>query len=702
MDVPLNQTDSLPAPAQTVPLTRFIKLLRRYFWIIALCGILGMAGAAAFAFSMPKLYTATTAIAVEGDRFAIPELQGALRSENSPDPMPWVRTEVQALSSRDLLLGVINKLQLQKNPEFNASLRPPTVIQTVKDAVKSLLPVAPAGPPASADDETLSGVGNALALFQDNRSLVIGIAFTAQDPSVAAQFANTLVTDYVASRAQRRIAANQGANATMVQRIDQVRNDLTAIEQKMRDLRSSGESVGLRAGSVGQQQLEELATAGARAGLERAQLETTWNRATALARSGSSDALASVLGSQTVSRLREQEGTASRRVAELSSRYSSDHPSARSAAADLSSARRQLGEETQRIVASLGTQLRVAREQEADIQKQLATARSSSVQSENVRAQLDQLQQEAATRRNLYQNLLERAQQTVAQPNGSEIPDVRVLNAASPPSNPSGPNTVLAGALGGLGGTILGCLLVLGRINTMSGFATPAEVSEATGLPVAAILPRNARRRGRSALSMRVVAAPSGPEAESMRVLRGRLRRVGRTSVPRSVVFTSVTDGELAAQAAAAFARVAAFGGERVLLIQGNLRSQVLGKLLGVRAGGLIPVLLAQGDWHDAVATDTQARVDVLLAAEPSAEAHTLLSGVCLRNLLVEAQDEYDLVIMDAPRATSSDTLTLAHRVDAAVLVIDGRAAKRMGAREASVKLSAMSRSPLIAVMVAP
>ena len=41
-----------------------------------------------------------------------------------------------------------------------------------------------------------------------------------------------------------------------------------------------------------------------------------------------------VLGSPTVSRLREQEALASRRVAELSARYGADHPGARAAAAD--------------------------------------------------------------------------------------------------------------------------------------------------------------------------------------------------------------------------------------------------------------------------------------------------------------------------------------------------------------------------------
>lgn len=704
MDIPVGPADSYAEPAQTVRPAQLVGLLRRKLWLIALCGVAGAAGAFAYGKSLPPYYTASTAIAVGADRIAIPELQGALRSDSASDPMPWVRTEVQALSSRDLLLGVVRRLKLHESPEFNPALRPPTPLQRAKDAVRALLPAPSDRTAPPADVAALDAVAKALSLFQDNRSLVVNLSFTAQDPAVAAAVANALVDDYVASRAKRRTAANQGANAAMLERIDQVRNDLASIERQMRELRSTGQAVGLRAGSVGQQQLEELATAAARAGVERAQLEATWTRANALVRQGSSEALAGVLGSPTVSRLREQEGQASRRVAELSARYGADHPSSRAAAADLASARRQVNDETARIVASLGTQLRVAREQEADLQKQLAGARTASVGAENARAQLDQLQQEATTRRALYQTLLERAQQTVAQPGEDALPDVRVLAAAAPPIAPAGPNAKMAGGLGGLGGAVLGCLIGLLGARGAGGFSSPAEVTAATGLPVAATVPRPTRRRG--ALPARVPLAPGGPEAEAMRVLRARLRRVGRTGAPRAVAFAAVAEGDGAAQVAAAFARVAAAGGERVLLVEGDLRTPRLGALLGTATGGLAEVLAGRADWRDTAADDpaaeSEGRLGLLLADGPAADAHALLGGMCLQNLLVDARADHDLVVLAAPVAASSDALTLAHRADAAVLVVDPRRAGRAATQEAAAKLGAMSRSPLLAVVLAP
>ena len=568
---------ALPEFGRSEPVVRlgqFTRLLQRHLWLIALCAIVAMVGAYFYARTLPKTYTASSIMTVEGDRFAIPELQGALRSDNSPDPMPFVRTEVQALSSRALITAVASKMHLDADPEFNAALRPPTLVQSAKDYVTALiarfLPHGPQPAPVAGFDEgVLGAVSKALAVFQDNRSLVISVAFTSRDPKLASDFVNALLNEYVQARARRRVDANQGANTVMQQRIDQVRYDLNAIEQQMRDLRSKNELIALRAGSVGQQQVEELTSAAARATLERSQLEVTYERAAAAAKQGSSDALAAVLSSPTISRLRDQEAQASERMAELSSHYGPDYPGMRSAAAQLGSARRQIGDEAARIITSLDAQLRVARAQEADVLKQLDQARHAGVQSENARAQLDQLQQEATTRRNLYQTLLERAQQTVSQPAAAETPDVRVLSAAVPPGLPSGPNMKLATLMGGAGGALFGCLLALARISSVRGFDSTEEVSAVTGLVVLATLARRLVRRDHGVLALN--GAPTsrqGEDAEAMRGLRERLRFTGRTGVPRCVLFVAVsTDAApIAGTIAAAFARVAAADGERVFL----------------------------------------------------------------------------------------------------------------------------------------
>jgi succinoglycan biosynthesis transport protein ExoP len=694
---------SVPQPSSDgVQIGPLLRLLRRHAWLIALCAVLGAVGAYAYARTVPKLFTASSLIAVEGDRFAIPELQGALRNDNAPDPMPWVRTEVQAIASRDLVQTVVDKLQLAALPEFNPGLRPPGLLQGVKDAVMSLLPQPPGpGGDSSPNEAVLGSVSRSLAIFQDNRSLVIDVSFTSQDPALSARIVNTLVAEYIAARAKRRVTANQGANTAMTDRIDQVRQDLAALEQQMRDLRSKSDLVGLRAGSLGQQQLEELATAATRAGVERAQLQTTFDRATALAKQGSSDALASVLGSSTVSRLREQEGTASRRVAELMTRYGAGYPGVRSAQAELGSAQRQLREETQRIVSSLGTQLRAARENEADVQKQLNAARRSGLAADNSRAQLEQLQQEVTTRRTMYQTLLERAQQTVVQPSGTETPDVRVVSQAAAPGSPSSPNMKIAAGSGGMAGTMLGCLLALTRIRTSRSLHKPADLAAAAGLPLSATLQRTLLGRGRSGRPGRAAPVPGGVEAEELRSLRFRLARLGQVSAPRSVVLTGLGSGDAAARIALGLARVAALDGERVLLIEGDLQAPSVASMLGQQHGELLTLLERNGDWRDLVSPDAATPLQALASVQPSQQSHTLVGGIAFQNLLVEAQAQYDLVVLTAPAAARPDALVLVQHADAAVLVIDGATDRREQVQDATGRLGAMSRNPLATVLLA-
>jgi succinoglycan biosynthesis transport protein ExoP len=695
MDIPVSLSGSLGQAANSVRLAQLGLLLRRHAWLIAICGGAGAAGAAALAMSMPNSYTASSAVSVEGERLAIPELQGVLRGDNAPDPMPYVRTEVQALGSRDRIQATIDAMKLDQVAEFNPALRPPGFAQLVKDELKSFLPQRPAIPGIGGgrDEAVLSAATKALSISQDNRSLAIGISFTAEDPELAARFVNTLIDGYIQARAKRNTSANKGANTAINARIQELRAEIAGFEKQMRDLRNSSDVVNLRAGSVSQQKLEELAGAAARAALTRSELEANVARTRAMVGQGATDALANVLNSPTVSRLRDQEAAASRKAAELSARYGSGYPAVRSANAEVGSARRQLADETTRIVASLDSQLRVARENEADIQKQLAVAQRAGVTSENTRAQLDQMQQELTSRRTLYQTLLERSQQTISQPSGTETPDVRVLSTAVPPGSPSGPNVKMAGGMGGVGGIILGCMLALLRLGSVDGFRSVGDVAQATGLLPLATVPPFARRRGPMKL-------PEGADADAIRGLRARLRSAGRTGTPRSVLLTSATSTDNASRLAVALACISAADGERVLLVEGNMATPVLGGLLGVSNAGLVGVLEGRTDWHDALASDSTSPLDLLLAGQKVPGAHRLLSGVGLQNLLVEAREDYDLVVIDAPPVDSAEAAALARAVDVTAIVIDATA-RRQPTREAAGRLAAASRNPPVAVLLA-
>jgi len=705
--------------APLIPALRLARLFKRYAWVILSCTVIAGLAAFGYAHTLPKTYTANSALAVEGSSFNIPQLQGAVKQDNGPDPMPYVNTQVAILASHALIAQVVGQLHLDQLEEFNPALRPKTLLTEVKGFVRTVFmrfvsqPRSAADKKAATDDAVIGTVTRALALFKDERSLVISVSFTARDPVLAAKVVNTLIADYMAQQANRRTKIDTNAATDLAARVKQARADLDEIEQKMQAVRSNQDFVELRAGSIGQQQVEELTSALTKVSEQKTEAQLKYDRAAAALRSGRTDALAAVLDDPSIAQLRAQEATAAGQYANLAARFGPHYPGMHSAGAALGSIRGQISSEGHRIVDSLRAQVQVLRGQEADIKSELDQARQKAMAGQNVAAQLDQLKQEEKSRREVYQSLLEGQQKTVAQPKDDATPDVRVIGTASVPGLPSGPRTMLAGALGAGGGWFLGCLLALTRLRRVDGFFSADEVTAATDLPVLATVPRDLIRQGRGILASSGPRAPvqmADPvELESLRALRSRLRLLGRMRLPRCVVFLPQASGrrdDHAARLAAAFARVSAGDGERVLLVEGDLENPKLAHALGMSVGGRpgaapggILGVVAGSEWHDMVESDRQPPLDLLVAPGRVDNAFELVTCARFQNFLVEAAEDYELIVLHAAPALDPCATALARRADATLLVVDGRLDVN-AARQATDKISEVTASPMAAVLV--
>jgi succinoglycan biosynthesis transport protein ExoP len=702
MDMSVMQQSGAGEPSGSkLGLSQVFRTVRRNLWIIVLCAVVAAAAAAGFSKAQPNEYTANAAIAIEAQSIGVPELAGAIHSDNPVDPMPLVLTEMQALSSRPVVERVISELGIDRLPEFNPALQPPTLAHRLTQRIQALIPIGAPAPAAQTPDlireAVIDKVYKSLVVSQDNRSLVIGLAFTSEDPKLSANFLNDLVASYLSVRSSSRAAANSKANSEMLQRVDGVRADLNTLEQQMRDLRSKDKLVGVRAGSISQQQVEVLATEASNDSLDRAKLEAQLQQANALIKQGAWDDLASVLSSPTISKLREQESAQAQQVAALRTQDGPNSPELQTAEANARSAQGQVAAEGRRIVASLTTQLAVARAQEAEAQNQLQKAQDASITSENAQSRLGDLQQDITAQRTLYQNLLQAVQTTTGQTTSSLVNlDVRVLNTAVAPAVPSSPNTKLATIMGGVAGLIVGLLLSLIRSHSADTLGSTDDVVATIGMPVSAVI-----RGGSGTLLARVLGRPTGEEAEALRLLRMRLRFNGLPIAPRSVLFVSLDDGQEAADLASAFAHVASADGEKVILTEGSLREPRLARLLGMQQTGLLTVLDGEEDWRDVLqSVEPASDLDVLVTRRPAGAPLALLTGPHFQNLLLDLHDAYNLTVFNGAAAAGSDTLALASEVDATVLVIDANKVSRTVVREAASRLTLASRRRLTIVLV--
>ena len=173
------------------------------------------------------------------------------------------------------------------------------------------------------------------------------------------------------------------------------------------------------------------------------------------------------------------------------------------------------------------------------------------------------------------------------------------LTAAARPSAPSSPNwqrNLVAGAAVGL---LAGIVLVVLRKQLDSRIRHTSEVEKLTGSGVLGVIPKaptlQSKRRGG--------LGELGTTAEAFRMLRTNLRYISTERPPRSLVITSAMQGEGKSTVASNLARALALAGERVLVVDADLRRPRQHDLFQVAGDvGLSEVLAGEVQPDDALA----------------------------------------------------------------------------------------------------
>ena len=258
--------------------------------------------------------------------------------------------------------------------------------------------------------------------------------------------------------------------------------------------------------------------------------------------------------------------------------------------------------------------------------------------------------------------------------------NAEILQQASPPSSPSSPKPARNGVLGAVVGLIfaVGLALLLERLDHRVRDGEDIEaIFERPAL--GAVLESRALEGGP------VNSGLSFSEAEAFRMLRANLRYFNVDHDIRSVLITSAAPGDGKTTVAWNLATTAAENEGRVLLIEADLRHPGIAEGLGMRnVQGLSTILAGEGSLGTVVQevpvperqNGRGARtVEVLLSGPLPPNPSDLLESERMRELIAEAEREYDLVVIDTPpMSVVSDALPLIKEIDGVIVV--GRLAK--------------------------
>ncbi len=659
-------------------------MLRRNRFLIAIVVVAGVAGGYALIDTLPAQYTAETTILVQSRRTAVSDLQAIGTEPGAPGEM---RTQIDLLRSPALAREVVEDLGLVEHPDFVRSAGlPAQLVGGIRNAIGF---GTTGGPPLTAEqriDLAASELLGRISVRNELRSNVLRLGVTTGSAALSAQVANRFADRFLDLSRRQKYEAARRAQEWLEGRLQELAANFRTAEARVMQFRAehgladvAADRRGMtpRTPSVAAQQLAEVTRQVVLIAGERTRLEAQIQQVeAAMGSPGERSALAEVLDSPLIQRLREAEAVARGREAEIASRAGARNPDLIAARAQTAQARSQVEIATRNALAGLENAFASTRAQEASLRASVAALREAVSAEQRAEQELAQLQAEAEASRTIFESFLGRATQ-MANMAGIQEPDAAVVSPAVMPVSPSGPRRTRWLVLVALASLVFGVVLAVLRERLRSGISGPADLEATIGFDTLAIVPT---------IPLRVSGALNEggrdwPDADAaLGRLRASLAAFGDGGRSQVVAVTSAVPDEDKSQIAGAFAKGASEAGLRVLLVDCDMHRPAVGELFRLaREPGLADLLAArQIAGTDAPVRRLSATLDILPTPCSRQSPTELLASPLFARMIEEWRGRYDLVVLDTPPLLAvPDLLAFSRYCDVALLATAWRRTPR-------------------------
>ena len=187
------------------------------------------------------------------------------------------------------------------------------------------------------------------------------------------------------------------------------------------------------------------------------------------------------------------------------------------------------------------------------------------------------------------------------------------------------------------------------------------------------------------------------PRAEAFRVLRTNVSFIDVDQPSKAFVVTSSVPNEGKSTTAINAAIALASAGQRVLLIDGDLRRPQVAAMLKLEASvGLTTALVGSTTLDEIIQRHAPSGLDVVTAGRLPPNPAELLQSHAMQDLLTDVRRRYDVTIIDAPPLLPvTDAAVMASQTDGAVLVVRHGKTTKDQLSGAVERLTAVGSSPL-------
>ncbi len=598
---------------------------------------------------LPRYYASTVRISVEKEASDISGLFEMRQNVSTYDPY-WLQTQFEKIQSKTVLYEVITNLNLMTNwaAKYNAGI-------------------------ALTPNEAYTVLRNHLDVRQSRNTSLIEIRFLSENPREAATIANAIADAYRQTRSRQREVAAMGGIRVLEQQLEEQRQKVEDAQKNIAKLREefqisdavvdSGQANPLEPETVRRLEMERI-----NAQRSYSQLNATLTNLLALDRSTLRKALPTAFPDPMLAQLLTDYSRVEQELTTLTRDYGAQNPDVQKAKDLIATIDQQIEAKIAGILTGLDNKVKASQSDLEVSTEALQKAQQQDLEKASRYGPYLLAKRDLDSQRQILHAM---NMKIIAESVDVKMPStsmVEIVDPAEPGLRPVRPNVPMNIALGVVVGLVVGLGLAFFIEYLDTSVKTIDDVERALQAPVLGVIPQN--------VGNLLDEGADSPHAEAYRVLRTNLLFSRKDDRRNTLTVVSGGAGEGKSTTVFNLATVFAQNGQRVLVVDSDLRRPSLHKFLKVSNSiGLTNYLLKQNTLEEVVQTTGVPTLDFMPSGKlPSSSLGSILNSTRMREFITEVKQRYDFVFFDSPPIMGvSDASVLASEVDMAILVVQYR-----------------------------
>ncbi len=668
---------------EEVHLRDYLDVMFRRKWLIFSFLALTFITTLVLTLSSPKLYKAWASIEVYPKEQKVTKFEEVVTTEMRSQE--FFQTQVELLQNNTLARRVIEKLDLAEHPVIKELLfsdtNPGPVARfkgMIKDVVKNLIDEFKSKDQKITGKESvfekellkerdlLAFLSQNLEISPRRNTMIIQVAFKSQDRRLSQQIVNSFTEEFVSWNMDKKLESSRLAREFLMKQIDRAKIYLEKAEE---DLNRFARQVGIvsldsRLNSV-YRQLEELISSLAEAETDLISRKSVYKQAVL----DSPSILPQVINNQVISGLKAEYARLRSEYEDLTVTFHEDYPSVKTLKTRMNSIDDRIKSEEEKIFLAVANEYKAVEKKVKALRTRVEHQKQLVIDLNERATQYKIIVREVDTNKGIYQSLLQRTKE-IESIIGVSTSNIHIVDKAMMPISPFKPNVklnlLLAIVVGLTGGVGLAFLLEY----FADTITNPDEISDRFQIPILGVVPLT--KAYDSPIETIFITNPRAPLSEAMRSTKVSIQLSGASSQAKSFLLTSTRPSEGKTTMAANLALAFASAGEKVVLVDADLRKPKIHEIFEDQSNTSSPGLsrfLAGVSSKGLVCYNGSDLCFIPVGPVPPNPVELLASDRFAR-LVKALTRRFDRVIFDGPPCHGfADSMVLSRQVGGVVLV---------------------------------